>query len=210
MKTLLKTLATAALIIFMIWGSGFASTTTPVFRKLERVEHKPEIKKIVVTGNTKVVIVQCKNEWVNYYEDEADKITIKQIGNTLTIGSTGTVPVAVTVYVKDPYRIDACQTAEVRTSGCFNLKNLQVILKDEARARVKANTESLYTVIMGKAHLELLGTTNNHILKSDGIACLNTERFAALKTEHLTPDGVAVNASVKNSTATGTTVVRNF
>lgn len=210
MKTSLKTLLTSTLAILVLSASAFTSTAASVCRRLELSPSNPEIKKVVVTGNAKVTIVQSKREWVNYYEDQADKITIKQVGNTLTIGSKGDERVTVTVYVKDIYRIDACDAAEVRTTGCFKLKCLQVMLKDDARARVKANTESLYTVIKGNANLELLGTTDNHILKSDGIATLNTEGFAALKTEHVAHDEMALHTEISGSVTKKAEGIKNY
>ena len=202
MKTLLKTALTLAFTAIVLSASSFSSSAALSGRKLEMSLSNPEIKKVIVTGNVKVYLVQSKTEWVNYDESQADKIIVKQVGNTLTLGSTTNELVTMTVYVKDLYRIDASNTAEVRTAGCFKLKNLQVLLKDNARARVKANTESLYTVINGNADLELLGTTGNHILKSHGSATLNTERFAALKTEHVAADEtIALNANASDSTS---------
>ncbi len=202
MKTLLKTALTLAFTAIVLSASSFSSSAALSGRKLEMSLSNPEIKKVIVTGNVKVYLVQSKTEWVNYDESQADKIIVKQIGNTLTLGSTTNELVTMTVYVKDLYRIDASNTAEVRTVGCFKLKNLQVLLKDNARARVKANTESLYTVINSNANLELLGTTDNHILKSYGSATLNTEKFAALKTEHVAADEtIALNANASDSTS---------
>lgn len=202
MKTSLKTVLTLAMTAIVLSASSLTSSAAIICRKLEMSLANPEIKKVIVTGNVKVFLVQSKSEWVSYDENQVDVISIKQVGNTLSLGSLTTEPVTITVYVKDLYRIDASNTAEVKTAGCFKLKNLQVILKDNARARVKANTESLYTVINGNANLELLGTTDSHILKSDGIAILNTERFAALKTEYVTSEeAVALNANANGTKA---------
>ena len=202
MKTLLKTALTLVFTAIVLSASSFSSSAALSGRKLEMSFSNPDIKKVIVTGNVKVYLVQSKTEWVNYEESQSDKIIVKQVGNTLTLGSTTNEPVTMTVYVKDLYRIDASNTSEVRTTGCFKLVNLQVILKDKARARVKANTESLYTVINGSANLELLGTTGNHIRKSHGEATLNTEKFAALKTEYVAADeSIALNANASDSTS---------
>ncbi|SEB21232.1 GIN domain-containing protein [Pedobacter hartonius] len=144
----------------------------------------PDIKKVVVRGNLRVFIVQGNSEWISMDEEDQPLVSIKQIGNTLTIGTTEKKPVAITVYVKDIYRIDAADNAMVKTVGKFNLKYLQVMLKDNATARIKANTHSIYTVINDRADLELLGTTEKHIIRSNGIATMNTEKFAAVVTNH--------------------------
>ena len=77
------------------------------------------------------------------------------------------------------------------------------MLKDDARARIKATTESLYTVIDGRANLELIGTSDNHISKMAGIATIDTDKFAALKTEAITAGNevVAFNSHRKVESA---------
>lgn len=141
-----------------------------------------DIKRVVATGNVKVILLQNANERVQLDDVDLDKVSIKQVGNTLTISSTEPDQVTVAVYVKDIYRIDASGKAMVRTAGKFNVKFLQVLLKDDAIARVKTSTESIYTVIDGNSKLELLGTTEKHIAKTNGLASINTDKFAALKT----------------------------
>lgn len=180
MKTL-KTLFTSALTAIVLTATVFASTAaaSPV---MAIHTSNLDIKKIKVTGNAKVFVVQGSSEWVSMDEENLDKVSLKQIGNTLTISSTERNPVSVTVYVKDIYRIEACDKAVVKTVGKFNVKYLQVLLKDNAIARVKANTQSIYTVISDQANLELLGTTDKHIVKKNGVGIINTEKFAALTT----------------------------
>jgi len=193
MKTL-KTLLTSALTVILLSATAFASTAADKVVDVTATAANPEIKKLIVTGNVNVLLVQSKTEWVSMEEDQMDKVTLKQIGHTLQISSQETQPVTVTVYVNDIYRIDASNTACVKTVGNFKLKYLQLLLRDNATARVRANTESLYTMLDGKAKLELVGSTGNHILKSGDMAILNTEKFAALLTNEMTPDAdVAMN-----------------
>jgi putative autotransporter adhesin-like protein len=159
-----------------------------------------DIKKVIVTGNTKVILVQSKNEFVTMDSTDLQKVSVKQIGNALTISSNERNPVVVTVYVKNPYRIDASGKAEVRTLGKFDLVNLQVMLKDEATAKVKANTQSIYTVINDRANLQLLGTTGKHIYERADIAKMDTAKFAAVETENARSltEVVALNIKGRN------------
>jgi len=183
MKTL-KTLLASALTAIVLSATVFASAAAARGTMIEIRSANPDIKKVVVRGNLRVFIVQGNNEWISMDEEDQPLVSIKQIGNTLTIGTTEKKPVTVTVYVKDIYRIDAADNSMVKTVGKFNLKFLQVMLKDNATARIKANTHSIYTVINDRADLELLGTTEKHIIRSNGIATMNTEKFAALVTNH--------------------------
>ena len=182
MKTL-KTLFASALTAIILSATVFASTAAASPLVAVHTSNL-DIKKIKATGNVKVFVAQASSEWVSMDEENLPKVSLKQIGNTLTISSSERNPVSVTVYVKDIYRIEASDKAVVKTVGKFNVKYLQVLLKDNAIARVKASTESIYTVISDQANLELLGTTDKHIVKKNGIGIINTEKFAALTTHH--------------------------
>jgi hypothetical protein len=195
MKNLFNTLIKASLVAVLLSGSLFASTASAAIVTITKAASNPDIKKVVVLGNVKVTLVQNKSEFVTMDELFLDRVSVKQIGQTLTISSTEKIPVSVTVYVKDIYRISVADQASVRTAGKCNFTNLQVIVKDDATARVKATTQSLYTVISDRAKLELLGTTVNHIYKMSGVAKIDTNKFAALKTdfEASTTEAVVLN-----------------
>ena len=199
MKTLFNTVLKSSSMAIVLLASVFSLTASAATIAVERAAVNPDIKKVIVTGNTKVLLVQNTREYVTVDAVDLDKVSLKQVGNTLTINSSESNPVTVTVYVKDLYRIDAADEASIKTSGNFNLTNLQIMLKDDAKARVKATTESLYTVIDGHANLELIGTSANHISKMAGIATIDTDKFAAVKTESVTAgtDGVAFNSPAK-------------
>lgn len=194
MKTSLKTVVTTALTALVLSASVFTSVAAENVKVLEIASVNPEIKKIEISGNVKVELIQSYNEQVMLADYDMDKVSIKQKGYTLSISSNEKRPVTVTVYVHEPYRITASEQASVRTLGKFNVKHLQVMLKDDAVASIKAKTESLYTVINGRADLELKGSTANHIIKANGLAKLNTEEFAALKTDHVVDTEVAMIA----------------
>lgn len=188
MKTALKTVVSTALTALVLSASAFTSVAAENVKTLEAFKSTQEIKKIVVTGNVKVMLIQSYNEQVALDEENFDKVSIKQVGYTLTIASNEKNPVTVTVYAYNPYRIDASNNASITTVGRFDVQHLQVMLKDNAVASIKAKTESLYTVVNGNANLELKGSTANHIIKKGGLATLKTEDFAALKTDHVNAD----------------------
>ena len=204
MKNLLKTLATSAMTAIVLSATVFSSIAAEKVVPIEKVSTKMDIKRVIVQGNTKVRLVQSKSEWVSVEESEMDKISVKQTGNTLTINSSEKTPVMVTVYVKDIYRICALNNAEVSTSGTFNLPYLQVILRDNAVANIKANTESMYTDMNGVGSLDLAGSTESHTIRNSGLGSLKMDKLAALKTENLSAESSlamnVVNGKVKKET----------
>jgi len=198
MKTLFNSVKNSSLVAIILVASLFSINASAATVTADKGASNSDIKKVIVTGNTNVLIIQNANESVKMDELDMDKVSLKQVGGTLTINSSEKSPVTVIVYVKDIYRIDASGRANVKTVGKFNVKNLQVILKDDAKARVKAATESLYTVIDGHAKLELIGTSDSHVTKMTGLAKIDTDKFAALKTEDLNSlAGVTVSAAKK-------------
>ncbi|RAJ22419.1 GIN domain-containing protein [Pedobacter cryoconitis] len=185
MKTSIKTLVASAMTAIVLSTTVVTAFAAEKVTAKEKVAENMDIKKLVVNGNTKVFIVQSNRDWVSIGDDNQDKVTIKQIGNTLSINSSEETPVVVTVYVKDLYRISAADAADVRTVGTVDLPYLQVIMRDHAKAHIKAKTESLYTDLAGDASLELLGATDSHTIKNASIGNLKTEKLAAVKTKNL-------------------------
>ncbi|WP_158799267.1 GIN domain-containing protein [Pedobacter sp. L105] len=195
MKTLINSVKSNVIAIILL-ASLFSINASAATVTLEKGALTTDIKKVVVTGNTKVILIQAAAESVNVDEADLNKVSVKQLGNTLTISSAEKNPVTVVVYVKDIYRIDASGKSSVNTAGKFAVKALQVMLKGDASARVKVKTESLYTVINDHANLQLIGTSDNHISKISGLAKMDTNKFAALKTEDVnTLAGVTASAS---------------
>lgn len=182
MKTL-KSIFVAALTATVLSSTAFTASAAGRPSTVQHIAAALDIKKVIVTGTARVFIIQSTSEGVSINQEDAEKVTIGQVGNTLRISSDETNPVAVTVYVKSLFRVDVSNSACVKTVGELNLPYLQIMLKDNATARIKTTTESLYTVINGHADLELLGSTENHILKTDGFARLKTEKFAASATQ---------------------------
>lgn len=199
MKTLFNTLVKSSSAAILLVASVFSINASAATFGSGNPAAASDIKKVVVTGNTNVIIVQNANESVNVDDLDLENVSLKQVGNTLSIGSTTSKPVTVVVYVKDIYRIDASDRATVSTAGKFDVQNLQVMLKDHASAEVKAHTESLYTVISDSAKLELKGSSDNHIYKMNGYAKMDTSKFAAAKTENVATTAIMVATTPKSN-----------
>lgn len=202
-NTVLKSGSLAILLAASVFTLNASAATRDTFNSPDvtvtvNMGHAtPDIKKVIVTGNTKVLLVQSTKEYVTMDADDLEKVKVTQIGNALTISSSEGTPVVVTVYVKNPYRIDASGKADVKTVGNFDLTYLQVMLKDDAKAKVKATTESLYTIINDRANLQLIGTSGKHIYEMADIAKMNTEKFAAVQTENVKALTEAVALNIK-------------
>jgi hypothetical protein len=201
MKTLAKTLFASALAVVFL--AATAMTTTAAARTsilLSTPANAPvTFNRILVSGNVKLVIVQKNNERVEVEGDyTSPKTKITRMGRTLIIKSNEFEPVQITVSVKDLQRIDASDNVTVETMGKFDLKYLQIFLKGDAKANVKANAESMYTFIKGNADLKLSGTTLNHTLVKDSISRVNMDNLAAVKTTRTSiGEALALSQSAK-------------
>lgn len=161
MKTSIKALFASTLTALFLTSSAF---TTFAKEKVSTAKAPAaNYNKVVVTGTANVILVQKDVEGINAPDNyDETQTTAKQKGYTLYINSTEKDPATVYVYVKDLQRIEASDNATVKTSGDFDLKVLQIILKDDAKANVKAKVGSLYTNVKDKSDLKLSGSTEEH------------------------------------------------
>ncbi|MCD0487140.1 DUF2807 domain-containing protein [Pedobacter sp. MC2016-14] len=184
MKTLVQNLFASSLFAIVIASTAFtANASTSADHSTTLRTPANGILKVVVKGNAKVTLVQSEKESVKIidaYNDE--KTSVKMEGGTLVINSYEAYPINITVFVKNPFRIEASNTASVQTKGTFNLQFLQVILKDKASADVNACTKGLYTQVRDKANLKLAGSSDEHIIIRSKVAKLQKEAFACVKT----------------------------
>lgn len=176
----MKKSATAILIWLTIITAGTVAKSAPPD---SAITASRDVKKVIITGNPIVYFIQGRKEEVVITDGDPEALSIKKAGYTLSIHSNTKIPVTVTVYFKDIYRIDAADHTIVRSVGKLAMENLQVILRDNADARIKADTQSLYTKIDDLAKLELLGTTEHHISSKEGNATVKTRNFIAKTTQ---------------------------
>jgi hypothetical protein len=200
MKTLINSVLKSSLVAVILSASLFSLNASAATVNFDKSNPDNEIKKLVVSGNTNVLLVQSHSQAVKMDDQDMSKVSVKQIGHTLTISSNESQPVNVIVYVNDIYRIDASDKAVVNTAGKFNVTDLQIMLKDDAKARVKTNTKSIYTVVNDHANLKLIGTTENHISQTNKLAKVDVNKFAASNTQMVSsPTAIAAAATVKNA-----------
>lgn len=184
MKTLAKTIFASALTVIFLASTAITTFASDIDKKVVESVAPMTFNKVKVSGNVKVLLVQSKRENIEVINGEynQDKTSIKRLGYTLIINSTEASQITVLVSVNDLQRIDVSGSAVVKTDRKFNVKYLQVFLRDDAKAIVKANTESMYTYIKDNADLKLSGTTADYTLVKDDISKLDTDHLVALKT----------------------------
>ncbi|WP_432714171.1 GIN domain-containing protein [Pedobacter sp.] len=187
MKTSIKTLFATALTALFLTTSAFASfeNDTP---KSTVAATAMNVNMVVTSGNVDVYLIHGNKENIKVvpFGNEEAKVSIKKKGGKLFISSVDNNRVTVYVYLKDLKRIDASQNTTVSTQGDFNLDALQILLKDNARANVKAHTTSLYTVIKDHSKLKLSGTTLQHQLVKGEYVKLKMDKFNSGKTQTMT------------------------
>ena len=178
MKTAIKTLIATSLTAIVLTSSAF--TTFAKEKAPMSITAPVKFNKVVVTGNAKVVLVQGNREDITSFNANSENGTsVTQKGYTLHINSTDNSTVY--VYVKDLQRIDAANTATVKTRGNFDLAVLQIFLKDEAKANVNATIGSLYTDLNGTSDLKLSGSSAEHHLVRNDVSKLNLNDFVIAK-----------------------------
>jgi hypothetical protein len=199
MKTSIKSIVATSLMTLAISISSAYATTVPAPKLMSTYSvDLASIKKIVVSGNVYVNIVQASKSKVLYENENNVDVVVKKINNSLVIkGNDASKTAEITVYVDDIYRIDASGDAMVSTKGSLSLKNLQVFVKDNAKVDIDVKTESLYTVIKDSAELKLQGHTESHVLTMDKLSKLTLANFNATKTEKSNSQ-VMEFAAVKN------------
>ena len=133
-----------------------------------------KVNMVVVSGDVDVYLIHSDKEDIKVvpFGDKEANVSFKKRGAKLFINSTEAERATIYVYLKDLKRIDASNTAMVKTKGDFNMDALQIFLKDDAKANVHVNTKSLYTVIKDQSSLKLSGETGVTFLRKNSIGNL--------------------------------------
>lgn len=183
MKTSIQTLAKSVVAAIVLSATIFTVSASANETKPVKVSAPKNFNKVVVSGNVEVTLIQSGTESISYADDNTGKVKVIQDGYDLKITSEDKNPAKVVLYVNNIYRVQASGDAVVKTTDKLNTQYLQVFLKENATAEINSNTESLYTVIEGKADLKLSGATQKHTLVMGKTQKLNLSNFAAAQTE---------------------------
>lgn len=182
MKTPVKTLF-ALLTAIVLTSSTAAVHAAEPAAHITTLNSVKDIRKIVVSGNVNLLLVQDNKESVKVYDKYYSKnALVQQQGGTLRISSYSDRPLSIVVYVKELNAIEANNQSKVRTQGCFQLLNLEVTLKDNATADINAKTVSLFTSVKGASELKIAGTAEKHAIEMCDLGNLAMDQFAASET----------------------------
>lgn len=186
MKTSIKTtLATALALVFSV-STAFTTLATERTGEPTVSASKMNVNMVVVTGDVDVYLIHSDKEDIKVISNNTDaNVSVKKRGAKLYIQGSKSERVTMYVYLKDLKRIDASNTAYVKTQGDFKLSALQIFLKDTAKANLNVNTESLYTVIKDHSNLKLKGSTTTHDLIKGAYANLKADDFQADSTNKI-------------------------
>ncbi|TBO44494.1 GIN domain-containing protein [Pedobacter kyonggii] len=187
MKTSIKTLTKSVLAAIVLTSAIFSTSVMAGEKQPIKISAPKNISQVIVSGNVEITLIQGEKESVAYNDDNTGKVKVIQDGHALKISSADRNTAKITVYVNNIYRVQASENAVVKTAGKLDAKYLQLFLKGNAVAEIDSDTESLYTVIEGRADLKLSGATGEHILVMGSTPKLNLDRFAAMKTQMSAP-----------------------
>ncbi len=142
-----------------------------------------EIRKLVVSGNAKVILIQAgKVHFEVYGQNLRNAGEVHQEGTTLKISSFRKTPLAVVVFVNNLNEISASGKVSVQTRGKFKLLNLRVKLQGQAVAEINAGVLNLYTRVAERADLKLSGAAESHTIVMNSLGNLNMDQFVAKET----------------------------
>lgn len=167
------------------------STSTAYATNTVRPQHfgtaKAEVqraKKIIISGNVEVTLVQDGESRKLYTNDGAVSVSVSEIDNIIYVSTRkNCAPAKITLYLDNISRIIASGNATVKNKHTLKLQYLQIILKDKAAANINAETESLYTKLINESALTLSGNTETFFISTNELAQLETSNFEAGKTD---------------------------
>lgn len=181
MKTSIKTLFAAALTTIILGTASLAANATENNSNYTNLTSVKNISKIKISGNVKLILVQDAKESIEVYDNYfAKNALVQQQNGELRISSFTSTPLTVIAHVNNITNIEASNTSTVKTTGNFNLLDLNVILNDGATADIKANTVSLTTNINGSANLVLSGSTEYYTAVLGSSAKVGMNDFTAI------------------------------
>lgn len=182
MKTSVKTLFALFTGIILLSNTVSVKAAEPT-NHITKLSSVKDIRKIVVSGNVNLLLVQGNKESIKVYDKYYSKnALVQQQGGTLRISSYADRPLSIVVYVKELNAIEANNEAKVRTEGCFQLLNLDVRLKDNASANINTKTVNLFTSVKGASALKIAGTADQHAIEMCDLGNLTLDKFAAGET----------------------------
>ncbi len=177
--------------LFAIGILALAISTTSVsaksveksYQPIDVKNETPRPKKVIISGNVEVTIVQDTEAKKLYQNEGTTKVKVKETDGAIYVSTKQHAEKGkITLYVNNINRIDASDNVVVRTKNTINVQYLQIILKDKAKADITTKTDGIYTKLINESSLTLSGNTENHAISTNELATLNTDHLKAKET----------------------------
>jgi hypothetical protein len=191
MNSLTKSIFAAATAAILITSS--ALTTFAAEQVVSEVTPSSALSfnRIWVSGNVKIILTQGNKQSVASIEPiDSSKTSVMSKGQTLYVKSTAGGLVTLNITVKDLQRVVAYGRAVVVTSNNFDVKNLQLFLYENARAKIKTTTQSLFTVVNDNAILKLNGTADESTMVASNMKNVKLGDFATLRSQSYASEAI--------------------
>ncbi len=185
MKIAIKNLLVTVLGVTVMTSAAFATPTNELVsatktNKVTVLKETKNITKIVAAGNVEVFVMQAPIESISVFDSYYSKnALVQQKDGVLRISSFEKEPLAVTVYVRNLSAIEATDNAVIKTYGKVNFLSLDLILSNNAKAEINANTVNLFTTVKDNASLKLSGSTAEYYALVGADAEMATSNFRA-------------------------------
>ncbi len=185
MKIAIKNLLVTVLGVTVMTSAAFATPTNELVtatkaNKMTILKETKNITKILATGNVEVFVMQAPVESISVFDSYYSKnALVQQKDGVLRISSFEKEPLTVTVYVRNLSAIEATDNAVVKTYGKVNFLSLDLILSNNAKAEINANTVNLFSTVKDNASLKLSGSTTEHFAMVGADAEMSTRNFIA-------------------------------
>jgi hypothetical protein len=202
MKSLIKNFIAASLTATVVLGSSIAAKADNIKTTATVLPAIKNIKKITVSGNVELILIQDVSDHVKVYNSYYDSnALVQEKDGVLRISSYNREKLTVVAHVKDLSSIEVQDKSTVKTYGSFYLLDLNIALRDQAKADINANTTSLTTSVSGDAELNLAGSTEEYHAKTGDAADVKLEGFVARNTSISSEPQRSINTET-NSTST--------
>jgi len=167
MKTSIKNFIAAGITATLLLGISVAAKADAAPKASTVLSSIKNINSISVSGNVELILVQDSEESFKVYNDYyANNAIVQHKDGQLRISSFGKEKLTVVAHVKNLSALSAADQSTVKTYGKFDLLNLSIDLKDQAKADLNVNTVSVSTDISGDAQLTMSGKTDEHYAAS--------------------------------------------
>lgn len=159
MKNAIKNIIAASLTAAVVLGSSIAAKAADGESNTTIISTVKKINKIAVSGNVEVILIQDVADQVKVHNDYyANNAWIQEKDGLLRISSFNRDKLVVEVHVKNLSSIELEDKSTVKTYGSFYLLDLDIALRDQAKADMNINTKLLTVNVGDDAQLSLAGT----------------------------------------------------